>query len=148
MVSHIIPLMIRIVIDTNVFVSALLSKRGSAFKLLELTGKNLFIFCLSVPLVIEYEDAANRILPKTNLTEKDLSDILDYLCMVGEKRKIHYLWRPYLSDPRDDMILELAVAAECEAIVTYNKKDFLGVEAFGINLLTPADLLRHLGVVS
>ncbi len=145
MVSYIIPFVQRVVIDTNVFVSALLSQRGASYRLLTLINKGVFQFSLSVPLVVEYEDAAKRILPQTQLTDEDLDNILDYVCRVGDKRRIYYLWRPFLHDPHDDMILELAVAAECDAIITFNGKDFTGVEAFGLKVLTPTDFLRQIG---
>ena len=65
--------------------------------------------------------------------------------MVSEK--IYYLWRPFLSDPRDDRVLELAVTAECDFIVTFNKSDFRGVEQFGLEALTPQEFLRKIGVL-
>lgn len=132
-------------IDTNVFVSALLSQRGAAFRLITLIDKELFRLCLSVPLVLEYEDAATRILVKTRLTKTDLDDILNYVCKVGDRRMIYYLWRPFLRDPEDDMVLELAVAAECNFIITYNLKDFEGIEAFGIQALSPQAFLQKIG---
>lgn len=135
----------RVVIDTNVFVSALLSSRGASFRVLSLIGKGHFALGLSVPLVLEYEDAANRVLAQTSLTEVDLDNILDYVCQVGEQHAIYYLWRPYLSDPRDDMVLELAVAAECDVIVTFNGKDFVGIDRFGIETVTPQEFLRRIG---
>lgn len=135
----------RVVVDTNVFVSALLSQRGASYRLLTLLDKQLFQFSLSVPLVVEYEDAAKRILPQTRLTEEDLDAILDYVCLMGDKHQIYYLWRPFLKDPHDDMVLELAVAAGCDAIVTFNMKDFAGVETFGLKILTPTDFLRRIG---
>jgi putative PIN family toxin of toxin-antitoxin system len=135
----------RVVIDTNVFVSALLSRRGASYGLLTFLDKGVFQFSLSVPLVVEYEDAAKRVLPQTILTEEDLDSILDYICQIGDKHQIYYLWRPFLRDPRDDMILELAVAAECDTIITFNIKDFAGVEAFGLEVLTPTNFLRQIG---
>ena len=138
----------RIVIDTNVFVSALLSQRGAAFRLLSLLDRGLFVFCLSVPLVVEYEDAANRILEQTQLSQENLGDILDYICRVGEQRLIYYLWRPFLHDARDDMVLELAVAARCDTIVTFNEKDFGGVERFAVKVMRPQPFLREIGELS
>jgi len=138
----------RIVVDTNVFVSALLSQRGAAFQLLTLLDSGLFVISLSVPLVLEYEDAALRILAKTRLLRDDLENILDYICSVADQQPIYYLWRPFLRDPGDDMILELAVAAECDSIVTYNERDFAGVEAFGLQVLTPQAFLREIGSFS
>lgn len=107
-----------------------------------------FEFNLSVPLAIEYEEAAKRLVgKKSSLKASDVDDILDYVCSVANRRRVHYLWRPFLSDPKDDMVLELAVAAECRIIVTYNKDDFRGVEQFGIRVLTPQEFLRRIGEV-
>jgi len=107
--------------------------------------QGFFQACLSVPLVLEYEDAAKRVLPETRLTETDLDDILNYLCRVSDRRAIHYLWRPYLRDPGDDMVLELAVAAGCDFIITYIKKDFAGIEVFGVQVLSPQEFLHQIG---
>lgn len=140
---------LEVVIDTNVLVSALKSKRGASFKLLTLIGQNKFDINLSVPLILEYEDVAKRLIGGTALNEEDINDILDYICSVSNRREIYYLWRPFLKDPKDDMVLELAVTSNCDMIVTYNKKDFKGVEEyFGIRLLTPKELLLEIGEIS
>lgn len=135
----------RIVIDTNVFVSALLSQRGASYKLVMLADSGFFQLNLSVPLVVEYEDAAQRILDKTALADNDLHNILDYLCRVSNRHEIFFLWRPFLRDPKDDMVLELAVAAQCSTIVSFNVRDFAGVEQFGLEVITPGQFLRRLG---
>lgn len=147
MVSSIIPFVSvpQIVVDSNVFVTALLSQKGASYLLLTLANSGLFKANLSVPLVIEYEDAANRILSQTSLTKSDLSDILDYICMVSNQHEIFFLWRPTLRDPKDDMILELAVASESQFIVTFNQKDFSGIEQFGLKTLTPKEFLQKIG---
>ena len=140
---------LEVVIDTNVLVSALKSKRGASFKLLTLIRQNKFDINLSVPLILEYEDVAKRLIGGTALNEEDINDILDYICSVSNRREIFYLWRPFLKDPKDDMVLELAVTSNCDMIVTYNKKDFKGVEEyFGIRLLTPKELLLEIGEIS
>ena len=54
------------------------------------------------------------------------------------------LWRPWLKDPQDDMVLELAVASDCQYIITYNLKDFRNISSFGIKAITPADFLKEL----
>ena len=137
---------IQIVIDTNVFVSALRSKSGASFKLLALVGANQqFETNLSVPLVLEYEDVANRQSHINGLSAHDISDILDYLCSVANRRQIYFLWRPFLKDPKDDMVLELAVEAQCKYIVGFNKRDFAGVEKFGLRVLTPQEFLKEIG---
>lgn len=147
MVLHIIPDMHRpqIVIDTNVFVAALLSQKGASYRLLLLADSGLFTINLSVPLVVEYEDAASRILKRTRLSEEDLHDILDYVGKVGSRKQIYYLWRPVLRDPKDDMVLELAIAAECEFIISFNQKNFIGVDIFGVEAITPQQFLHKIG---
>jgi len=137
----------QIVIDTNVFVAALLSQKGASYRLMMLVDSGLFTINLSVPLVVEYEDAAQRILAQTRLSEADLSNILDYICQVGNRQQIYYLWRPFLRDPKDDMVLELAIAAGCEFIVTFNRKDFAGVDIFGIEVVTPKEFLQEIGEI-
>jgi putative PIN family toxin of toxin-antitoxin system len=135
----------RIVIDTNVFVSALLSQKGASYKLVMLADSGLFQLNLSVPLVVEYEDAAQRILDKTALGDNDLHNILDYLCRVSNRQEIFFLWRPFLRDPKDDMVLELAVAARCSTIISFNARDFTGVEQFGLEIVPPQQFLRRIG---
>ncbi len=133
----------RIVIDTNVFISALRSNRGASFRLLSLVGTERFDFCLSVPLILEFEAVAKREPGIFGLAPSEIDDILDYLCAAGEKRQIFYLWRPLLKDSKDDMVLELAVESESNWIVTFNKRDFKGCETFGINLATPKEFLHQ-----
>lgn len=103
---------------------------------------------LSVPLVLEYEAAAKRQPRAVGLTHEDIDDVLDYLCKVSDHRQIFYLWRPFLRDPGDDMVLELAVEAEAEFIVTHNLRAFAGADQFGIRAVTPQAFLRHIGEVS
>jgi predicted nucleic acid-binding protein len=110
------------------------------------TGK--FSLCVSVPLVLEYEAAAKKQSRATGLPSADIDAIVDYICLVAEKHKVYYLWRPLLKDPKDDMVLELAVASNAEAIVTYNKADFSGSEHFGIKAITPKELLMQIGEIA
>lgn len=136
----------QIVIDTNVFVAALRSQAGASHKLLLLLERGKFEINLSVPLAIEYEAASKRLIgKKEGLRASDIDDILDYVCAVAHRRSVYFLWRPFLSDPKDDMVLELAVSAGCEIIVSYNKDDCQGVERFGIRVLTAQEFLHEIG---
>jgi predicted nucleic acid-binding protein len=112
-----------------------------------LVGRANFELNLSVPLFLEYEDAAKRWLGKIPLSEDDIDNILDYLCQMANQREIFYLWRPFLKDPKDDMVLELAVSAQCETIITYNKRDFKGIEKFGLRVMNPKEFLEMIGEV-
>ena len=137
----------KIIIDTKVLLSALYSRRGASFKLISLVGQGYFDIVLSVPLFIEYKSIIKRNRSKIKLSDEKINDILNYLCLVSEHHEIYYLWRPFLRDPKDDMILELAVTARCKYIVTYNIRDFKGVEKFGIKVLSAKDFLNKIGVV-
>ncbi len=130
----------KIVIDTNVLICALRSKKGAAYKLIENLGTGKYSISISVPLVIEYEAVAKR--HTYYLTNEEVDRFIDYICAIGDKRKIHYLWRPFLKDVQDDMVLELAVESQSEFIITYNNKDFHGVEEFGIQIKSPAEFLK------
>ena len=136
----------QIVIDTNVFVSALRSQYGASYKLFMLLESGTFEINLSVPLILEYEDVSKRLVGrKSELKSSDIDEVLDYVCSVAHRRKVYYLWRPLLSDRKDDMVLELAVSAGCEIIVTYNKDDFKAAEQFGIRLVTAQEFLKEIG---
>jgi putative PIN family toxin of toxin-antitoxin system len=137
----------RITVDTNVWIAALLSQHGAAYRLFNMIDSGIFEFVISVPLIVEYEDVALRMLSRTTLQEDDVADILNYICDVATQQKIFYLWRPILRDPKDDMVLELAVAGRCDAIVTYNQRDFAGAEQFGFEVMTPRALLERTGLL-
>ena len=133
---------LQIVLDTNIVYSALRSKRGPSYRLLSLLDSNAFEINLSVPLVIEYEGVLKRKQNTLTFSENRIEQFLNYLCKVGNLHEVFFLWRPILRDPEDDMILELAVRAHCQYIVTYNKQDFIGVEKFGIQLVTAKEFLQ------
>ena len=136
----------KIVIDTNVLVSALRSRRGASFKLVSVLPSDEFSMAISVPLVLEYEDALKR-LESSAITSQDIGNFVDFLCKIGHHQEIFFLWRPFLPDPSDDHVLEVAVAAGCDAIVTYNKRDFKGIERFGLRVLDPREFLSEIGVI-
>lgn len=135
--------MIRAILDTNVLVAALRSNQGASFRLVQMLGAEApYRLMLSVPLVLEYEMALKR---KTSLTPSQVEAFVDYVCQVGEHREIHFLWRPFLRDVRDEMVLEVAVESEAEFIVTHNVRDFAEVEArFGIRVVRPGAFLLEL----
>lgn len=102
---------------------------------------------ISTPLILEYESTLKKVLVPQILSLDDVDTLLDSICSMGVQARIFYLWRPYLKDPYDDHILELAVAAGSKYIVTYNRKDFQDVERFGIQIMEPREILRLIGGV-
>jgi len=81
---------------------------------------------------------------KLGLTFNDIDSFLDNVCRLSFSQKIHYLWRPFLPDPQDDHVLELAVASQVNNITTFNSKDFKGVEQFGVKIISPKQLLEEI----
>lgn len=138
---------LKVVIDTNVLIAALRSPNGASFQVLRLIGRGYFETCVSVPLVLEYEGVAKRNLLNLPISAKDVDTVIDFICQVSQQYEIYYTWRPLLQDPNDEMVLELAVGSGSNAIVTFNKRDFAGIERFGIGLLTPAELLHEIGLL-
>ena len=139
--------MYRIIIDTNVLLSAVRSKSGASFSLLILIPDPRFEINLSVPLILEYEEVLKRSDLGVPLSGERIDNILDFLCEAGSLRRIHFAWRPALNDPDDDFLLELAVECNCDYIVTYNTRDFLNTSSFGIKAITPVEFLRIIGEV-
>jgi putative PIN family toxin of toxin-antitoxin system len=135
---------VRIILDTNVLYSGLYSSNGASFRVLQAIDKNRVKMVLSTTLLFEYEDVLKRELSILGLSDRDVDKLLDYLCLQAEHQKIHFLWRPRLPDPKDDHILELAVASQTSLIVTHNIKDFRGSELFGVRSITPKKLLEEI----
>ena len=142
--------MYKIVIDTNVLLSALFSNRGKSFRLIELLGTKAIegkkYNIVSVPLALEFEEVLLR--PKNRekydyFTHEEIRLIISDIVTISHRTKLHFLWRPFLKDSFDDKVLETAVNGQAKAIITYNTKDFAGVKKyFDIDILTPAELFE------
>ena len=142
----------KIVIDTNVVLSALFSNKGASNKLLVWLFKNKKKYnVVSNTLVTEFEDVLTRdknLQQYNNLEKEDVLAFIDDICLISYHQSIHFLWRPFLTDSNDDMVLEVAVNANVGAIITFNPKDFKCVkESFGIDIFTPKEYLTKIGVI-
>jgi putative PIN family toxin of toxin-antitoxin system len=132
-----------IVIDTNVLLSALYSNKGASYKLLSIIDSNKFVVNISTTLIYEYEEILKQ---KLKLEFKYIDSILNYICKIGKKNKIFYLWRPKLKDVDDDFLLELAVKSG-SIIVTLNGKDFKPAKQFNLKVMTPKEFLQYIGEI-
>ena len=137
--------MYQVVIDTNVLVAALLSSLGASHRLLRLVGDARWQINLSVPLVLEYEQTLKRVCTGGPLSGSDIDDVLRFLCAEANLRNIFFLWRPFLPDPKDDFVLELAVESRADFLVTFNIRDFVGAERFGVRVVSPREFLAIIG---
>jgi len=136
--------MSEIIMDTNILCSGLYSASGASFKILEHLAAGRIRLALSTPLLFEYEDVVKRNQTKLNLLDEDIDVVLDNLCAFSRFQKVYFLWRPCLPDAKDDLVLELAVAAKVKTIVTHNLKDFVGIDKFGVEAIVPKTLLERL----
>lgn len=134
----------RIILDTNVLYAGLYSSKGASFRVLQAIVKGKLKIVLSTTLLFEYEDILKRNQGVLGLSDGEIERLLDYFCLQSEHQRIHFLWRPQLPDPKDDHILELAVASGTSLIVTHNTKDFKGIGDFGVRPITPKKLLEEI----
>ncbi|HZM05449.1 MAG TPA: putative toxin-antitoxin system toxin component, PIN family [Candidatus Saccharimonadales bacterium] len=138
---------LQVVVDTNVVLSALRSTQGASYRLLTMVGDPRWRMHVSVALLLQYEAVARRVAVPLHATMEEADKFIDYLCAASEHQGIYFTWRPQLTDPNDEFILELAVAAGAGHIITFNRADFQGAEKFGINVVEPREFLRIIGEV-
>ncbi|RLA06187.1 MAG: putative toxin-antitoxin system toxin component, PIN family [Gammaproteobacteria bacterium] len=134
----------KIVIDTNVIISGLHSSSGKSYELLQIIDDKNIRLSISIPLILEYEEVLLRKKKDFGFNKQDIDNFLDYFCKIANQQRIFYLWRSYLKDLKDDMVLELAFESQSDYIITYNIKDFKGIEKFGIQVITPYEFLKKL----
>ncbi len=134
--------LVRVVLDTSVIVAAWRSRLGASFEIVESVGTSLFEIAVSVPLVAEYESALLRQLVGVQRPHH-VEALIDHLCSVAVQQKVFFLWRPLLSDPNDDMVVELAIASQARVIVTHNIRDFVAAKSLGLQILAPGVFLHH-----
>jgi putative PIN family toxin of toxin-antitoxin system len=120
----------RIVIDTNVFVSALLNQNGAPRDVLRLALRRDVQPVFSAALFAEYEDVLARksLFTRSPLDASEREALFDALLSVSEWVRIHFLWRPNLPDEADNHVIELAVASAAKALITANLADFTRAE--------------------
>lgn len=131
-----------VIMDTNVLFAGLYSSTGASFQILRLLDVGKIKPVLSTTLLFEYEDVLIREQTVLELSHKQVDIILDNICDLSKFQEIYFLWRPYLKDPKDDHVLEVAVASKTRTIVTHNLNDFKGIEKFGIKAITPGNYLE------
>jgi predicted nucleic acid-binding protein len=135
------------VLDTDVVVAALRSDGGASRQLLLAALNRRFELLLSVPLILEYEAVLTRPqhLTACRLSSSDVGRVLDDLAAVARPVRLAFRWRPRLSGPDDDMVLETAINGSARAIVTFNQRDFAsGIKGFSCTVILPATALQQI----
>jgi len=136
---------VRVILDTSVLVAATRSRNGASFQLLSMLPSSKFEIALTVSLYTEWQSVLTRPehLPPGASAEAALG-FLRYLASIAHLQDVHFLWRPFLRDPDDDMVLECAVASSSRYIVTHNVKDFKRCTELNVEAVTPAEFLTLL----
>lgn len=133
----------RYVLDTSVIVSALRARRGVSNKLLRLVATGDIKPLVTTALFLEYEAVLSRPEQRlvTGMNEDDIAGFMAAFASAAEPVDVYFQWRPMLNDPADEMVLEAAVSAQADALVTYNVRDFLPASQFGLAVITPDEAL-------
>jgi putative PIN family toxin of toxin-antitoxin system len=135
----------KVVLDTSVVVAGLRTRSGAGNAVLRLIANRRLVALATPPLFLEYEDVLKR--PEHRLAHGLAPDAIDEflaeLASLVEPVEVHFLWRPLIRDPSDEMVLEAAINGQADALITYNVTNFaLAGERFAIPVLHTADLLK------
>ena len=137
---------IKIVVDTSVFISALIGSTGSSRELIRRCLKGEYQPLMGNALFLEYESVMQRkeIISQCSLTNTEIYTLLVSFINVSQWISIYYLWRPNLKDEANNHLIELAVAGNAQIIVTKNVKDFQNAELVfpNLSILRPEEIIR------
>lgn len=136
----------KVVIDTSVWISALLTENSHSREIIRLALQKKLIPQMGETLFFEYESVMKRtkIQKGSPLSKREQSDLFDALLSVSRWNEVYYLWRPNLTDENDNFIIELAVASGAEYVITYNLKDFEHAElSFNCKIITPKNFIKE-----
>ena len=98
---------------------------------------------LTTALFLQYEDVLKRPeqLPASGLTLAQMDQGLAALAREAEPVMVHFLWRPQLPDPGDELVFEAALNGRADALVTYDVRHFAGAAArFRLRVAGPAEV--------
>lgn len=134
------------VLDTDVVVAAMRSPAGASAALLRSIRQGKATLLLSTPLALEYEavclEAEHRL--AAGISERQVEVFVTAVIAMAEPVHTHFLWRPQLRDPNDEMVLEVAVNGRADALVTFNVRDYGNAPGrFGVDLLLPREAIRR-----
>jgi predicted nucleic acid-binding protein len=106
---------------------------------LEIALRGQHSILISVPLVLEYEAVLTRPqqLAASGLNAQQVGKFLDGICSIATPVEISSLWRPFLRDPDDEMVLETAALGRADLLLTFNVRDFVGCERFHVKACLP-----------
>ena len=133
--------MLRVVLDTNVVVSGLLHQKGAPAAILDAATSKLFRSYISQSLLDEYHEVLARdyLGVDQRRAARFLADLRKVAIFVVPRGKISVA-----RDPDDDRVMECALEARADFIVTGNIRDFPS-PFHGVRVVAPRDFLFVLG---
>lgn len=138
---------VRVVVDTNVFVSALIRSEGASREVIRRCLKTRLEPLMGAALFAEYEALLGRetLFERSSVDRAQREVVLNAFLSVCRWTRIYYRWRPNLRDEADNHLVELAVAGSAAAIVTKNTRDFRRTELQfpDVRVLKPEELLKE-----
>jgi putative PIN family toxin of toxin-antitoxin system len=136
-----------VVVDTDVFVAALLGPGGAAREVVRRCMLGTHQPLMGVALFLEYETVLGRaaLWARSPLNAAERKVIAESFMQSARWVEIYFGWRPNLKDEGDNHLIELAVAGNASVIVTRNRKDFTGADLRFANLrvLSPAQFVKE-----
>jgi putative PIN family toxin of toxin-antitoxin system len=135
------------VLDTDVVVAAMRSTSGASAAILRCIRQGQAVMLLSVPLALEYEAICQKDEQRlaAGLSKRQATIFVSAVIAMAEPVETHFLWRPQLRDPNDEMVLEAAVNSQADALVTFNLKDYGAAPGrFGVDLLLPRKAIERI----
>ncbi|CAN7595261.1 putative toxin-antitoxin system toxin component, PIN family [Neorhizobium sp. LjRoot104] len=120
----------KVVIDTNIFVSAIMNAEGAPRQVVRLCLLEQITPLMANALFSEYEDVCHRddLFGRAPLSAEERTELLDAFLSCCQWVPIYFLWRPNLRDEADNHVMELAVGGGAEVIITANKRGFAQAE--------------------
>ena len=134
----------RAVMDTNVLVAALRSRRGASFEIVRRLRLGQWSAVLSNHLLYEYEEILKRQAPELGLSLEGVDELLNAICARGEECLLSHAWQPILSDPDDEPLVQLAIESDAFRIVSHNVRHLRPAIQLGVELLRPREFLDKL----
>jgi len=138
---------VRLVLDTDVVVAAMRSPGGASAAIVRAVRQGRTTILVSVPLAMEYESVCRKAEHQmaSGLSDREVDVFVTAVIALAEPVRTHFLWRPQLRDPGDEMVLEAAINGRADALVTFNTRDFGTVPSrFGVELLLPREAIGRI----
>jgi len=128
----------KIVLDTNVLVSGLLTPFGPSGEIIRMVSADRLTLYVDARILSEYEEVLRR--PKFEFSKERIDVVIDYVKQRGVFASSVPLAN-HLPDPDDEPFLEVAIAGNVRSLVTGNKAHYPSGIIEGIRTLSPSEFL-------